>query len=86
MTTARPTTEEATEALMEGTARRKDVFNLAVIQLVDELAKGEPVSRKRASELLGVPGEKIDKMFTAMEAGGGQLDDQGKFHWDGPNP
>ncbi len=79
MTTARPTTEEATEALMEGTARRKDVFNLAVIQLVDELAKGAPVSKERASELLGVPGEKIDKMFTAIEAGGGQLDDQGNF-------
>ena len=79
MTTARPTTEEATEALMEGTARRKDVFSLAVIQLVDELAKGAPVSKERASELLGVPGEKIDKMFTAIEAGGGQLDDQGNF-------
>ncbi len=79
MTTARPTTEEATEALMEGTARRKDVFNLAAIQLVDELAKGAPVSKERASELLGDPGEKIDKMFTAIEAGGGQLDDQGNF-------
>ncbi len=79
MTTARPTTEEATEALMEGTARRKDVFSLAVIQLVDELAKGAPVSKERASELHGVPGVKIDKMFTAIEAGGGQLDDQGNF-------
>ncbi len=79
MTTSRPTTEEATEAWMEGTARRKDVFSLAVIQLVDELAKGAPVSKERASELLGVPGEKIDKMFTAIEAGGGQLDDQGNF-------
>ncbi len=79
MSAARPTTEEATEALMEGTARRKDVFNLAVIHLLDELTKGEPVSRKRASEVLGVPGEKIDKMFTAIDAAGGQLDDQGNF-------
>jgi alkylmercury lyase len=79
MSIARPTTEEATEALMEGTARRKDVFNLAVIHLLDELTKGEPVSRKRAAELLGVPGEKIDRMFTAIDAAGGQLDDQGNF-------
>ena len=79
MTSARPTTEEATEAWMEGTARRKDVFNLAVIQLLDELAKGEPVSKEHASEVLGVPGKQIDKMFQEFEATNGQFDDQGNF-------
>ena len=79
MSISRPTTEEATEAWTKRTAKGKEVFSWALIHLLEELTKGEPVSRKRASEVLGVPGEKIDKMFTAIDAAGGQLDDQGNF-------
>ncbi len=79
MSADRPTTEDATEAWRERTAKGKEAFNLALIQLLEELTKGEPVSRKHASEVLGVPGEKIDKMFMAIDAAGGQLDDQGDF-------
>ena len=79
MSTDRPTTEEAIEAWRERTVGQKETFNLAVIHLLEELTKGEPVSKKRASELLGVPGEKIDKMFLAIDAAAGQLDDQGSF-------
>ena len=79
MSTARPTTEEATEAWSEQIVRQKEVFNLAFIHLLEELTKGEPVSRERASEVLGVSGEKIDKMFMGIDAAGGQFDDQGNF-------
>jgi len=79
MSTARPTTEEATEAWSEQIVRQKEVYNLAFIHLLEELTKGEPVSRERASEVLGVSGEKIDKMFMGIDAAGGQFDDQGNF-------
>ena len=79
MSTSRPTTEEVSEAWSERIVRQKEAFNLALIHLLEELAKGAPVSKERASEVLGVPGEKIDKMFTAIKAGGGQLDEQDNF-------
>ena len=79
MPTARPTTEEATEAWSEQIVRQKEVYNLAFIHLLEELTKGEPVSRERASEVLGVSGEKIGKMFMGIDAAGGQFDDQGNF-------
>ncbi len=79
MSIARPTTEEATEAWTKRAAKGKEVFKLALIHLLEELAKGQPVSRKRASEVLGVPGDEVDKMFMAIAAAGGQLDDQGNF-------
>lgn len=79
MSIARPTTEEATEAWRERAVRQKEAFNLTLIHLLEELTKGEPVSRERASELLGVPGEQVDKMFMAIAAAGGQFDDQGNF-------
>ncbi len=79
MSISRPTTEEATEAWTKKAAKGKAAFSRALIHLLDELTKGEPVSTERAAELLGVPGEKIDKMFTAIDAAGGQLDDQGNF-------
>ena len=79
MPTARPTTGEATEAWSEQIVRQKEVYNLAFIHLLEELTKGEPVSRERASEVLGVSGEKIDKMFMGIDAAGGQFDDQGNF-------
>jgi alkylmercury lyase len=79
MSIARPTTEEATEAWTKMAAKGKEVFSGALIHLLEELTKGEPVSRKRASEVLGVPGEKVDRMFKAIAAAGGQLDGQGNF-------
>ena len=79
MSATRPTAEEATEAWRERTVRQKEAFNLALIHLLEELTKGEPVSRERASELLGVSREKIDKMFMAIDAANGQFDDQGNF-------
>ena len=75
MSVGRPTIEETIEAWSE----RQETFNLALIYLLEELAKGEPVSKKRASEVLGVSREKIDKMFMAIAGAGGQLDDQGDF-------
>ena len=79
MSTTRPTTVEATEAWREKTGSQKEGFNLALIRLLEELTKGEPVSKEHASEVLGVPGEKVDKLFMAIAAAGGQLDDQGNF-------
>ncbi|MCH8982982.1 MAG: hypothetical protein IH943_02635 [Acidobacteria bacterium] len=79
MTTTRPATEETTEAWSERVVGQKETFNLALIHLLEELAKGEPISRERASEVVGLPLEKIDKMFMAIDTAGGQLDDQGNF-------
>jgi predicted nucleic acid-binding protein len=79
MTTTRPTTEETTEAWSERIVGQKESFNLALIHLLEELAKGEPISSEHASEVLGLPLKKIDKMFVAIDAAGGQLDDQGNF-------
>ena len=79
MTATRPTTEETTEAWRERVVGRVEAFNLALIHLLEELAKGEPISKERASEALGLPLEKIDKMFKAIGDAGGQLDDQGNF-------
>ena len=79
MSTTRPTTVEATEAWRDKTGRQKEAFNLALIRLLEELTKGEPVSKEHASEVLGVPEEQIAKMFKAIDASNGQFDDQGNF-------
>ena len=79
MSTTRPTTVEATEAWREKTGSQKEGFNLALIRLLEELTKGEPVSKEHASEVLGVPEQEIDKMFKAIDASNGQFDDQGNF-------
>jgi len=79
MSTTRPTMVEATEAWREKIGRQKEGFNLTLIHLLEELAKGEPVSKERASEVLGVPEEQINKMFKKIEASNGQFDDQGDF-------
>ncbi len=79
MTTTRPTTEDTTEAWSERIVGQKEAFNLALIHLLEELAKGEPISSEHASEVLGLPLKKIDKMFVAIDAAGGQLDDEGNF-------
>ena len=79
MSTTRPTTVEATEAWREKIGRQKEGFNLALIRLLEELTKGEPVSKEHASEVLGVPEEEIDKMFKAIDASNGQFDDRGNF-------
>ena len=79
MSAVRPTTEEATEAWRERTVGKKEAFNLAVIYLLEELTKGAPVSKERASELLRVPREEIDGLFAAIEIDGGQFDTQGNF-------
>ena len=79
MSAVRPTTEEATEAWRERTVGQKETFNLALIHLLEELTKGAPVSKERASELLRVPREEIDGLFAAIEIDGGQFDKQGNF-------
>ena len=82
---ARPTPEEAAEVWRERLARRKKAARkdsthaLAQIHLLEELAKGDPVTRKRASELTGLPLEEIDHLFSSIETAGGQLNDQGDF-------
>lgn len=52
---------------------------LAQVYLLEELAKGQPVSPERAAELLGVSREEIDELFSAIEAAGGQINGQGDF-------
>ena len=76
MTTSRPTAADAVEAW-------KQAFDLETvlgeqwIRLIDELAQGEPIPRKRASEVLEVALEKIDEVFEAIKATGGQFNDEG---------
>ncbi len=85
MSTPRPTPEEVVEAWRGRLVRRQKAVEddqssaLAQIHLLEELAKGDPVPRDRASELLGLPREEIDQLFSSIEAGGGQLNDQGDF-------
>ncbi len=85
MSVSRPTTEEATTAWRETMVRGQKAVEdmgtspLAHIHLLEELAKGGPVSRERASELHGVSREEIDELFSAIHASGGQLNDQGEL-------
>ena len=85
MSTQRPTPEEVVEAWRGRLARQQKAVEdgegsaLAQVHLLEELAKGDPVPRDRASELLGLSREETDKFFSSLEAGGGQLNDQGDF-------
>ena len=85
MPISRPTAAEATEAwrerIVSGQKAIEDagISPLAQIHLLEELAKGEAVSPDRASALLGAPRDEIDELFTAIDASGGQLNDQGEF-------
>ena len=47
------------------------------ILLLDELAKGEPIPRKRVSEVLQVPLEEIDEVLADIKATGGQFNGEG---------
>lgn len=84
MDATRPTSDEAIEAWRERTARVNDVRSgdrspLTQVLLLEELAKGQPVSRERARQLLGASSEEIADLYEAIESGGGQLNDEGEF-------
>ena len=85
MSTARPTSDETTTAWHERAAKGRETIEetslppLAQVHLLEELAKGQPVSRDRASQLLDLAGDEVDELFTAIEASGGQLNDRGEF-------
>ncbi|MFQ5967920.1 MAG: organomercurial lyase [Acidimicrobiia bacterium] len=81
---SRPSTEEVAAAWTARVATKHeaagvDTSPLMQIGLLEELSKGQPVSRQRASELLGLPRQKIDDLFEAIDAAGGQLNDNGDF-------
>ena len=43
------------------------------------MARGDPVSRDRASQLLELPSEEIDELFSSVKAGGGQFNNGGSL-------
>ncbi len=75
MTASRPTAGDAVAAWKQ--VDLEAVLGEQWIRLLDELAQGKPIPRKRASEILEVSLEEIDEVFEAIKATGGQFNPQG---------
>ena len=82
MTTSRPTAADAVAAWKQAFDLEAVLVQMRIspegwIRLIDELAQGEPIPRKRAAEVLEVPLEEIDEVLEAIKATGGQFNDEG---------